>query len=354
MDRLVLTEWLNGGQRVVALLNNLGGCSGLEMGVLCKALHVQLEDRGIILEGLVQGTLMSCQDMHGFSLSLLPVVESGQALELLTAPVASMTAWPGLVREPRPHWLSTEALNESKPQPMRSAHSVPEVGSYAWLLREAIVAACRTLSSGVTVNALNQMDGGCGDGAPDMGTGNTHRDMALAILSRIDDVPCDDASEALLFLAGEAEASWRGIVSGIYMLAFTAAGQRLRELGQKEPAVDGWAQAGRAALSSVQRYGGAQEGDRTLIDAWLPAVLALEKHSSSDCETTLEKAVKAARKGARATQQMLAKKGRAQYARPNTQARWQDPGAVGVAKWLEAVQKSLRSNSLAASSEPGP
>jgi len=365
LERLSGSVWLQKGQGVVAMLNNFGGTSSLEMAVLCNALRGQLETRGIALRGLIQGTLMSCQDMRGVSLSLLPLdgslmpATTHDIFDLLAAPVAGMTAWPGMIDKPRPAWLSPASLEKLKPKPTPKAVRVPERGSYAWLLREAIRAACRALSSATTVNALNQMDGGCGDGAPDIGTGNTHRDMTLAILSRIDEVPCEDAAEALLFLADEAEANWRGIVSGIYMLALTAAGQRLRELDMSQPGLDGWTQAARAALLSVQRYGGAQEGDRTLVDAWSPAVHALEKHEPLGGDEALQKAVKAAKKGARATQQMLAKKGRAQYAPANVQVRWQDPGAVGVAKWMEAVEKSLKANHaeklpVSAPAEAGP
>ncbi|MEM6467125.1 MAG: dihydroxyacetone kinase subunit DhaK, partial [Pseudomonadota bacterium] len=75
---------------VVALLNNLGGTTPLEMSVLTQGLN----ETGIAHHIIGPGPLMTSLDMHGFSVSVLPATE--EDLTALAAPVP-MPAWPGLV-----------------------------------------------------------------------------------------------------------------------------------------------------------------------------------------------------------------------------------------------------------------
>ncbi len=90
VDRLA--SELGGGQHV-ALLNNLGGTMPLEMSVLAEELCTsQIADRVSHLIG--PAPLMTSLDMHGFSLSVLPVDDA--QLEALRSPVGPI-AWPGCV-----------------------------------------------------------------------------------------------------------------------------------------------------------------------------------------------------------------------------------------------------------------
>jgi len=68
-------------------------------------------------------------------------------------------------------------------------------------------------------------------------------------------------------------------------------------------------------LEGVQQRGKAQKGDKTMLDALIPAVAALRDAASEDdnWQQALDAAAEAAESGAQATAQMQAKHGRARY-----------------------------------------
>lgn len=86
----------------------------------------------------------------------------------------------------------------------------------------------------------------------------------------------------------------------------------------------------RVGLARMQEIGGAQPGDRTMIDALLPALDALPQG--------LTEAARAARKGARLTATMSkANAGRAAYIGAEQLQGHADPGAEAVARLLESL-----------------
>lgn len=64
-------------------------------------------------------------------------------------------------------------------------------------------------------------------------------------------------------------------------------------------------------LANVQKQTKAQRGDKTMMDALIPAVEAMEASASGDIKSILEEAAVAAQKGAEATVDMKANFGRA-------------------------------------------
>ena len=99
-------------------------------------------------------------------------------------------------------------------------------------------------------------------------------------------------------------------------------------------------QAFKAGLDAVMKYGGAQVGDRTMIDALSPAVSALleeeEKNQVSALKERVGKAAQAAQAGARATLVMRASAGRASYV-DASQLIHPDPGAHAVGIIIGAI-----------------
>ena len=72
-----------------------------------------------------------------------------------------------------------------------------------------------------------------------------------------------------------------------------------------------YAAAWRKGLEGVQARGKAQPGDKTMVDALIPAVEALE--AASDLDGGLRAAAQAAEEGMKATTPLVARKGRASY-----------------------------------------
>jgi len=99
----------------------------------------------------------------------------------------------------------------------------------------------------------------------------------------------------------------------------------------------------RAAIEGIKIRGKTDLGDKTLLDALVPAVDRLEKafNEGKDTATALEEAAVVARESAEATRPMIAKKGRAAYTGERSIGTL-DAGAVAMAVLFEAVSKAWK------------
>ena len=96
-----------------------------------------------------------------------------------------------------------------------------------------------------------------------------------------------------------------------------------------------------AAVAGVQSRGKAEPGDKTMIDARLPAGDALRAALADGAEfgAALERAADAAEEGARATIPLVARKGRASYLGERS-AGHQDPGATSSAMLVRCAART--------------
>ncbi|MET7581536.1 dihydroxyacetone kinase subunit DhaL [Streptomyces microflavus] len=132
---------------------------------------------------------------------------------------------------------------------------------------------------------------------------------------------------AVLTLAGRQLISTVGGASGpLYGTLLRRTGKALGE--DAEVTQEQLAQAFAAGVAAVGQLGGAQAGDKTMLDALLPAAeaLALSFRGAAD----------AARAGAEATVPLPARKGRASYLGERSIGH-QDPGATSAALLVEAL-----------------
>lgn len=99
----------------------------------------------------------------------------------------------------------------------------------------------------------------------------------------------------------------------------------------------------RSAIEGIKKRGNSDLGDKTLLDALIPAVDTLEKaftEGKSGSEA-LDEAAVVARERAEATRPMLAKRGRAAYTGERSIGTL-DAGAVAMAVLFEAVSKAWK------------
>ena len=92
-----------------------------------------------------------------------------------------------------------------------------------------------------------------------------------------------------------------------------------------------------AGTATVRRLGGARPGDRTMVDAMIPAVAALDQARRDGVGLTLalDRAALAADHGAGATAHMTASLGRASYV-GDAATGVTDPGAVAIALFFRS------------------
>jgi phosphoenolpyruvate---glycerone phosphotransferase subunit DhaL len=99
-----------------------------------------------------------------------------------------------------------------------------------------------------------------------------------------------------------------------------------------------------AGLESVQKLGAAAPGDKTMIDAYAPALAAFQQYSGAgaDFAAAALAAADAAAEGMRATTPMQARKGRASYLGARSIGH-QDPGATSTALIFRALAEVVAS-----------
>ena len=180
---------------------------------------------------------------------------------------------------------------------------------------------------------LTELDAAIGDS--DHGT-NLARGFT-AVLAALDEQG-ELTPGPMLMLVGRTLISKVGGASGpLYGTAFRRFGQALGDA----PTIDlaTLAKGFEAALGGIQALGGAQEGDKTMVDALTPAVAMLTK--SAEDEAALDDALiavaDAAAEGAEATIPLQARKGRASYLGERSIGH-EDPGAASTALLFAALR----------------
>jgi dihydroxyacetone kinase-like protein len=96
-----------------------------------------------------------------------------------------------------------------------------------------------------------------------------------------------------------------------------------------------------AAVEGIQARGKAEPGEKTMVDAWMPAAQAARSAAEGGAGPVeaLRAAADAAAAGAEATEPMVARKGRASYLGERS-AGHRDPGAQSSALLLEAAAEA--------------
>ena len=295
--------------KMVVLLNDLGGCSPQEMLVLAHAL---LSGIGVERVALMvrPAALMTSLDMRGFSVTLAPATEL--LVEALSAQTEAV-AWPGVVR-PRPPRTFAIAMGDL-PTEARTIVANAHVSSLVRAMAHGLLAAEADLDA---------LDALVGDGD----TGKTFATAARSVLAALDAGALSTGEPRALAheLGALLSRSMGGSSGALLAIFFSAAASALAKK-------DSLTEAFGHGLERMTTYGGAKPGDRTMLDALVPAIDALGGGVSA--------AAKAAREGANATAHLAARAGRSAYVPAGTLVGVVDPGAEAVARALEAAAKAL-------------
>jgi len=176
---------------------------------------------------------------------------------------------------------------------------------------------------------LSRLDREIGDG--DHGE-NMNRGFAALVTAMERDAP-DSPGGVLKLVAMTLISKVGGAAGPLYGTAFLRAATAVKDAGELD--ADIMARALRAALDGVVARGKAERGDKTMVDALLPAVLAAESAAErgEDVPALLRAAADAAAEGADSTVLVLARKGRASYLGERSIGHL-DPGARSTALLL--------------------
>jgi dihydroxyacetone kinase-like protein len=184
---------------------------------------------------------------------------------------------------------------------------------------------------------LTQLDAAIGDGDHGTNMSRGFKGLGDALREQGDDL----APGATLQLAGKTVLSTVGGASGaLWGSALRAAG---KELGDGETVSDAeFAAAIDAAVAAVIDLGAASPGDKTMVDALVPARDALRAavEASRPLADASRAAAEASEAGAKESTAMEARKGRASYLGPRSVGH-PDPGATSTAMVFDALARTL-------------
>ncbi len=179
---------------------------------------------------------------------------------------------------------------------------------------------------------LVRLDTAIGDG--DHGT-NMDRGMRKA-LEKLDAAEQADPGAVLKTVAMALVSSVGGAAGPLYGTLFLQMGTALA--GKEEVDLADWTEAWKKGLEGVQARGKAVPEDKTMVDALIPAIAALE--GASDLDAGLRAAAEGAEEGMRATTPLVARKGRASYLGERSKDH-QDPGATSTYYLFKTAAEAL-------------
>jgi dihydroxyacetone kinase-like protein len=161
------------------------------------------------------------------------------------------------------------------------------------------------------------------------------------LIEQWDELRRDDAGAFLQSVAVCLSARIGGTSGPIWGTAFLRAGSAVK--GEQSLGASDVAPMLRAAIEGIKSRGGADIGDKTLLDALAPVTDEIERQVAAGAQAAdvAAAAAKSARSAAEATSALVARRGRASYSGERSIGA-PDPGAVAVAVLAERISETWR------------
>jgi D-erythrulose 4-kinase len=324
----LLTELdLAEGDRVAVLVNGLGATPLEELYVIYRRVHQVLADRGVTIHRRYVGEYVTSLEMAGASLSILHLDD--ELAELVDAPAASPFFQQGVVDPSVPQESRATTVVPTGTSAARDVRTVAEPGR----LRDVVLAVTERLPE--HADELRELDAALGDG--DLGITVSYG--AKAVHEAVSALPADAHPGEVFRSAGSAFASanpstFAALVGG----GLVAAAQPLADttgFGTPELAV-----ACSTALERIVERGGAEVGDKTIVDVLVPVAKVLETHQDHPASALAGEVVASAEEAVREGTDRTSKRGRAGWVGERSIGH-QDPGSVALLRLMEEVAREL-------------
>jgi triose/dihydroxyacetone kinase / FAD-AMP lyase (cyclizing) len=368
--------------KLCLVVNGLGGTSNFELNVIANCAQKWIKDRSNNYEvtHAMCGSFMTSLNMHGASISLCCLDEdnngSGEEFsmaDLLDTP-CDCPAWPRcinlsnasvrvvdeniertatskLVLAPPSPTPAIEEGEEGKEKEQKDLHAsikppskkeitkkepkITVTAIEAETLAAAIQLSCATILS--MKDELTRLDAIAGDGD----CGDTLAAGAQAILEDSVDYRYAHPDLVCEQLANSCARSMGGTSGVLYDVFFRACGDVLKD-AVDENDYDAnefeYRDALARGITAIREHGKANIGDRTMLDALMPALGRWGMLMNDDLRLQCDRIAKAAKDGAEETRQMQANAGRAAYVNKYRlkEMNVPDPGALACAAWIGA------------------
>ncbi|MGB3877488.1 MAG: dihydroxyacetone kinase family protein, partial [Shinella zoogloeoides] len=271
MDAVLAELDLKAGSRVAVLVNGLGATSQIELYVIFRRVKQRLDALGIDIHASWVGEYATSLEMAGASVTLMKLDDTLQAL--LDHPCRTPALVVGAFEKSDVSARSRKAVKAAE-----STAAAPEKPRE--LLTEGDVtptifrAMMHTVGEQIIAekNWLSELDGVIGDGDH----GVTMEIGWKAVQHALEDTQADETIEGICKRMAKAFLDAVGASSGpLYATAFLRAGTAVSHRLNLDGA--GMAEWLGAACQGIRDRGRAEPGDKTMIDAWVPAVEAAQE-----------------------------------------------------------------------------
>jgi dihydroxyacetone kinase len=330
VERLLAERPEGADDRVGVIVNGLGAVKNEELFVLYAAVAAALEHAGLRIIDPEVGEYATSFEMAGASLTLVWLDDDLEQ------------AWRAAAYTPAYRKGAREVSAPARPVEDEASDSggIGPAGPGAAAAGATAATALSAIRAVIDreVDELGRLDAVAGDGDHGIGMqrGARAADAAAAAAVR-----AGAGAGTVLAVAGDAWADKAGGTSGaLWGAGLRAAGERIGDDDAPDPRAV--AAAVSAAREAVQRFGRAETGDKTLVDALVPFAerLAARVEAGDDLAAAWTDAARAATSAANATAELLPRMGRA---RPHMHKSLgtPDPGAVSLAHAMTAVGAAL-------------
>jgi dihydroxyacetone kinase len=314
--------------RVAVLLNGLGTVKYEELFVVYSRLSQGLEEQGLTPVRPEVGEFVTSLDMAGLSLTMVFLDEELERYWAapVDTPAYRRGAMPDVERQPRTETWTAEA------------NEIPEASEESQDVAREIITVLEVFQRVCDENEdeLGRIDAVAGDG--DHGQGMVYGTHGALTAAR-EAVEQQAGARTTLLLAGEAWSDSAGGTSGaLWGAALTAAGGVFSDTegGGDQRTVD----ALLAGVDAVMRLGGAEPGDKTMIDAAVPFRDRLSEEFDGEAGPAVTAAAEAAREAADGTADIQAALGRARVLGEKSVGTV-DPGALSFSLLMKALGEHL-------------
>lgn len=333
MDLLLADMKLAKGDSVSVLVNGLGATGQLELYILQRRVVQRLREIGVSVYKSWVGEFATSLEMAGSSISLMKMDDDLKALLDEPCQTSCLTVAGTLV--PRGVRTHRSAAVVNAVADIDRAALIKEGPVTPSIFRDAMLATAQAIAD--NREWLSELDGVIGDGDHGV-TMDIGWKAVRQALADVGELTIAQMSEQMAKAFLDAVGASTG---PLYSSAFKAAGKHVEtRLNLDAGAMVSWIEG---MLAGILARGGAQQGDKTMIDAWAPAVAearsALE--NGGDLVACLEAACAGAKTGRDHTAEIESKRGRSKKLGARSVGHM-DPGAASAHVMLVAMTNSIK------------
>lgn len=328
---------LRAGDEVCVLLNGLGSATITELAIVYRKVKQLLDADGIRVYDADLNNYCTSQEMGGFSITLFKLDE--ELKKYYDMPCYCPYYAKGSISEPAEmdeisfEVSEQEEFDETDVEAAEIARSID--GVLTELNSEDVRNMLIYIADKIIAKKpyLTEIDSAIGDGDHGIGMAGGMQKAKRKLLQ----MKGEESVYALFEAAGTEMLLSMGGASGVIFGSLYLAGAK----GMPAKAVltvKDLAEMERKSLIAIQERGKAEVGDKTMVDALVPAVETLERSYESGLLSTLKAAEKAAMQGVEDTKKYQAKFGRAKSLMERAIG-YQDAGATSVSLIFQGMRE---------------